>query len=838
MQTSKRQELQEKEADREAKRRKMEELAKQFNEIKNHMDQLEAELVVLDNEIDMLEDEVENQGFVKLENETDFSEAEFLTDPMTQQTKKTDAMSSLAGAAAPSRPLPCASTALSTKQTLAPPSHSVIARGVTPLQLTTNNHHHLNHRSKACTKNPTSSSDTGITTLSRINPPTLDAFFAPPPSASITANRTSENRADPSNGTSASRLHLSEKIQYHLQHTFRIAQFRHQQEEVIHATLQGKDVFVIMRTGGGKSLTYQLPAILERYRKVTFVVSPLLSLIQDQEEQMNAFAAGSATSFTSSISASMQAERWNRLGDPQSGVCLVFLTPEKIQKSLRLKKELQKLYDANRLGRFVIDEAHCSSQWGHDFRPDYAQLGILKRQFPRTPIMAVTATASNKVRDDVCRILKIQSNYQFFRSSANRPNLTYSVRPKPGSNTQLIEDMAEYIKTHHARDTGIVYTFTKKEADTVAQTLDSMGISAASYHAAVSASRKEIIHRQWMNNQIQVVVATIAFGLGINKTDVRFVLHHSMSKTLDAYYQESGRAGRDGLPADCVLYYCPKDVPRMIKLVHGSSAEPILWPMIRYAQASGNDAVCKAIILSSLSEPNCQDPKLVQQQYDGIATEPRDVGFHAQTVTQLLIDFDERGDLLTLNMLVKEWRKKPGNAAPCVEQNPPSDLSVGECERIVVALILEEVLNTNVVWNAYDGTVYLVPGKHAASMAASPKPMFVVRFPLHEKATKAKKPKAASKPRTSKTAKATTGKKRKARKKKVGKPPAKKSKTSTAKSIVQKKQPIKGPPAVIDLVGDSEDEEQSSDDEPIGSFRQNSRQHIIDSDSESEFELE
>ncbi len=272
------------------------------------------------------------------------------------------------------------------------------------------------------------------------------------------------------------------KIYNLLQSSFRIPSFREQQLDIINTTMQGLDVFVIMRTGGGKSLTYQLPALYEgRHggnQKVTLVISPLLSLIQDQEEQMNMFAPGSAVSFTSVIGAAEHTRRWNQVQDQNFGVCIIFCTPEKVSKSNRLCAELDKLHARNRLGRFVIDEAHCACQWGHDFRPDYAKLGKLKSHFPSIPIIAVTATASDRVRDDVCEILRIRQDYQFFRSTFRRPNLIYSVVPKPDNKDSTIELMVHFIKTKYPRDAGIVYTFTKKEADTVADALCNLGVIA------------------------------------------------------------------------------------------------------------------------------------------------------------------------------------------------------------------------------------------------------------------------------------------------------------------------------------------------------------------------
>ena len=451
-------------------------------------------------------------------------------------------------------------------------------------------------------------------------------------------------------------------IQVHqlLKRTFKIKEFREHQEQVINATLSQQDVFCIMRTGGGKSLTYQLPSILEGRgpsKKITVVVSPLLSLIQDQEEQMNHFCRASAMSFTSANTAD-QSQQWINVRDPNAGVCLILVTPERVSKSSHLMRELQKLYGQGRLGRFVIDEAHCATQWGHDFRPDYVQLGRLKQAFPTIPLLALTATASDPVRADVCKILGLHSNHLFLRSSANRTNLQYSVRCKPDQKDKLIEQMADFIKEKHRKDAGIIYTFSRKEADYVAKQLGTYKITAAPYHSSVSAATKSKIHTSWMRNKTQVVVATIAFGLGINKPDVRFVLHHSISKTLEAYYQESGRAGRDGEPANCVLWYSPKDVPKMLGMISGTCAErSSFWPMTRYGQAHGNDAVCRAILMAKLGEPHSPDPAEVYRQNEGFTYTCRDVSEHVRTVLKLIQA--RSNENLTLSMLVKEWRSKP-----------------------------------------------------------------------------------------------------------------------------------------------------------------------------------
>jgi len=328
---------------------------------------------------------------------------------------------------------------------------------------------------------------------------TLDSFLGLAPAESSTSSN--NNNVSNNNAASAASQALkrtfghsnfpwSQEVQQLLRNSFHIQEFREHQKEVINATLSRRDVFVLMRTGGGKSLTYQLPALLEgRGRgnggKITICISPLLSLIKDQEDQMNQFAPGSAVSFSSSLKGgdAEHARRWNMVQDPRQGVCLVLVTPEKVHKSSKLKHELQKLHQQNRLGRFVVDEAHCSSNWGHDFRPDYTKLGILRTQFPGVPILAVTATASDRVRRDVIDILRMRHDTVFFHSTANRPNLTYEVRNKRSPDS-VLDDMASFIKEEFPqRAAGIVYTFSRKDADTVADQLGDRGIVAESYHS-------------------------------------------------------------------------------------------------------------------------------------------------------------------------------------------------------------------------------------------------------------------------------------------------------------------------------------------------------------------
>jgi ATP-dependent DNA helicase Q1 len=537
-----------------------------------------------------------------------------------------------------------------------------------------------------------SNNSKNINTSAKLPPLQFESVDGPKPAASmqrtkptgtldsfIVRNTSTPAASSSSSSSSAINCPYSQHdIQQTLSQSFRLQNFRENQLEIIQSTLSGKDCFVLMKTGGGKSLLYQLPAILE-FPKITLVVSPLLSLIQDQEDQMNGFVRNSCVSFSSGMSVTEQNENWNKIRDVNSGVMMILVTPERVFKSNKLKSELQKLEEQNRLGRFVIDECHCACQWGHDFRPDYAKLQVLRQHFPQVPILAVTATASEQVRKESAQIFQLSRNHAFFRSTADRPNLTYQVRPK---DSNVIQDMTDFIKEKHPRSAGIVYTYSKKDADTVARELGLQGIVASAYHSDVTPVRKKAIHQSWMKNRTQVVVATIAFGLGINKPDVRFVFHHTLSKTLESYYQESGRAGRDGKQADCVLFYTPKDVPRMLKMI--APDVTLFMTMVRYAQQFGDDRACRALILQHMGEPNQNTGSFIGVS-DGV--EIRDVTSHAITLVCVLMHLQTKN--VTLNMLNEEWRKKPTNALQCVKNNPPNtDLTKEDCERVIIGLLV------------------------------------------------------------------------------------------------------------------------------------------------------
>ncbi|HUT21809.1 MAG TPA: RecQ family ATP-dependent DNA helicase [Candidatus Bipolaricaulota bacterium] len=336
-------------------------------------------------------------------------------------------------------------------------------------------------------------------------------------------------------------------LEQQLEKYFKLNQFRPGQKEIIEAILDGKDTVALMPTGGGKSLCYQLPAILQD--KLTIIISPLIALMKDQVDGLNARGVA-ATFINSSISV---AEIQSRMEKILAGeIKILYVAPERLD-ALRANKFFSDLT----VSLLAVDEAHCVSQWGHDFRPDYLQIKEYIRSFKSRPtVAAFTATATPEVKQDIMDRLGMVSPV-VFTSGFDRPNLKFFVQ-KDIKPKQRVDEVLRLVKS--IEGSGIVYALTRKETEAIADHLNRHGIGAAAYHAGMVGGRREKIQDEFMENKHKVIVATIAFGMGVDKADIRFVIHSGMPRNMEGYYQEAGRAGRDGEPAYCVLLHSKKDV--------------------------------------------------------------------------------------------------------------------------------------------------------------------------------------------------------------------------------------------------------------------------------------
>ena len=421
-----------------------------------------------------------------------------------------------------------------------------------------------------------------------------------------------------------------------LQHNFGFDSFKGNQEAIINNLMDGKDTFVLMPTGGGKSLCYQLPSLL--MEGVAIVISPLIALMKNQVDALRNFSEedGVAHFINSSLSRpEIQAVKADILAGKTK---LLYLAPESLNKD-----ENVDFLKGVKISFYAVDEAHCISEWGHDFRPEYRRIHPIVERIGKAPIIALTATATPKVQNDIQKNLDML-HATVFKSSFNRPNLYYEVREKTD---EVDKDIVKYIRTMSGKS-GIIYCLSRKTVEELAATLNVNNISALPYHAGMDAATRSANQDAFLMEKVQVIVATIAFGMGIDKPDVRFVIHYDIPKSLEGYYQETGRAGRDGGEGQCICFYSPKDIERLRKFQQGKpiAEQEISNQLLFETQSYAESPICRRkLLLHYFGEEynqekcgNCDNCKKTYRMMD--ATEL--LGLILETIHQLNEKFRSR----------------------------------------------------------------------------------------------------------------------------------------------------------------------------------------------------
>ena len=421
--------------------------------------------------------------------------------------------------------------------------------------------------------------------------------------------------------------------------------FRGQQWDIINHTLDGGDSIVLMPTGGGKSLCYQIPGLMSE-QGFAIVISPLLALMNDQIDALQQNGVP-ALALNSEKSDSENRQTMELL--LQGKVKLLYISPEKLLSEIdRWNTKI-----TERISLFAVDEAHCISQWGHDFRPEYTQLGTLKQRFPDVPVMALTATADRITRDDIALQLHIPEA-RLFISSFDRPNISLNV-VQGSTGRQKFRQIVQFINLHQG-ESGIIYCLRRKDTENMAAELTRLGISAEPFHAGMSVKEKQRIQRDFINDDLKVVCATIAFGMGIDKSNVRYVIHSNMPRNIESYYQEIGRAGRDGLPADALLFYNYGDMVTLQQFARQSGQVQVNMDKLRRMQQFAESGVCRRrILLNYFNERfdhdchNCDVCDNPPERFDGTRL--------AQMALSAIKRTDEQAGLFMVTDILLGWRK-------------------------------------------------------------------------------------------------------------------------------------------------------------------------------------
>ena len=396
----------------------------------------------------------------------------------------------------------------------------------------------------------------------------------------------------------AEKLNLTDTLKKY----FGFDTFKGEQEEIIRSLLDGNDTFVLLPTGGGKSLCYQLPSLL--MEGVAIVISPLIALMKNQVDAMRHYGEEDGVAHFLNSSLNKSAIDQVKADILAGKTKLLYVAPESLTK-----EENVEFLKNVKISFYAVDEAHCISEWGHDFRPEYRRIRPIINMIGQAPIIALTATATQKVREDIKKILGMPDAREF-KSSFNRPNLYYEVRRK---NDDIDKEIIKFIKANSGKS-GIIYCLSRKKVEELAEILKANGINASAYHAGMDSPIRSAVQDDFIKENIDVIVATIAFGMGIDKPDVRFVIHYDMPKSLEGYYQETGRAGRDGGEGQCIAFYSEKDMQKLRKFMQGKpvSEKDINEELLRETEAYADSAVCRRKSLlhyfgETYTEENCKN---------------------------------------------------------------------------------------------------------------------------------------------------------------------------------------------------------------------------------------